>query len=178
MDIALFFILLGIGFFLIYNSLIRSKIDVKNAWAMIDVQLKRRYDLIPNLVETAKAYMKHERETLERIAQLRNISMNETSIGKKAKTEEEISENLKTIFAVVENYPELKAQRHFLELMEELKTTENRIAFARNNYNSAVADYNYRISAFPWIIVAFLMGLKKEEFFKAQEEEKELKVKV
>ncbi len=178
MDLAIFFILLVVGFFLIYNSLVRAKFDVKNGWAMIDVQLKRRYELIPNLVETAKAYMKHERETLEKIAQLRNISMKETSIGKKAKTEEEISENLKTIFAVLENYPELKAQRHFLELMEELKTTENRIAFARNNYNSAVADYNYRISAFPWFIVAILFGFKKAEFFKAKPEERELEVKM
>ncbi len=178
MEAIAFLILLIFGIFLIYNSLVRARIDVKNAWSMIDVQLKRRYDLIPNLVEAAKAYMKHERETLEMIAKLRNQSLEEVSIEKKGLIEGELSKALKTLFAVVENYPDLKAQRNFLELMEELKSTENRIAFARNNYNAAVSDYNYRISAFPWIFIAQLLNFKKAEFFKAKEEERELKVKV
>ena len=132
------------AFISIYNSLVRGRNQVKNAWAQIDVQLKRRYDLIPNLVETAKGYMKHERETLEAVTQARNMAQQSSSAGAgtRAKVEGELSGALSRLLAVVENYPDLKANQNFLALQEELTSTENKIGFSRQFYNDSVLRYN------------------------------------
>ena len=126
----------------IYNSLVKAKLKVDNAWSQIDVQLQRRFDLIPNFVETVKGYMTHESETFEKIAQLRTSWANSSSVGEKAKLDGELSGALKTIMAVSENYPELKANTNFSELSEELRNTENKISFSRQFYNDSVTMYN------------------------------------
>src|SRR5881398_3542162 len=126
----------------VYNGLVRLRAQADNAWADIDVQLKRRYDLIPNLVETVKGYAGHERETLERVIQARNQAMNARGVAQQAEAENQLSGTLKTLFAVAESYPDLKANQNFLGLQEELKSTENRIGFARQHYNDVVGQYN------------------------------------
>ncbi|HNU30033.1 MAG TPA: LemA family protein, partial [Sedimentisphaerales bacterium] len=133
----------------IYNSLVGSRNQVDNAWAQIDVQLKRRHDLIPNLVETAKGYMKHERETFESITKARSAAMGAKSVAETAKAEGQLADALSKFMLVVENYPELKANQNFLALQEELTSTENKIAFSRQNYNDQVLFYNNRIQMFP-----------------------------
>ncbi len=163
-------ILFAIAFFIVYiiwlyNSLIRLRNQVKNAWSQIDVQLKRRHDLIPNLVETAKGYMKHERETFESITNARSRAAGATGIGEKSKAENALTEALSRFLLVVENYPELKANQNFLALQEELTSTENKIAFARQSYNDAVLFYNNKIEMFPSNIIAGMFGFKQEEFF-------------
>jgi LemA protein len=161
-------------YFILYNSLLRSKVEVDNAWSQIDVQLKRRHDLIPNLVNTVKGYMQHEKDTLEKVIQARAAAVGAKDIPSRMKAEGEISGLLGRLLAVVEQYPNLKADRHAIELMEELKTTENSIAFARQHYNDIVMQYNYKIKAFPWIFVAPMMNLSKREYFEIEnEEEKE-----
>jgi len=150
-----------------YNGLVRLRNQVKNAWAQIDVQLKRRYDLIPNLVETAKGYMKHERETLEAVTNARNLAQQVSSAGagERAKAEGELSSALSRLLAVVENYPDLKANQNFLALQEELTSTENRISFSRQFYNDSVLKYNNKTHVFPSNIVARMMGFKEDSFF-------------
>ncbi|MFO7996085.1 MAG: LemA family protein [Dehalococcoidia bacterium] len=150
-----------------YNGLVRLRNQVKNAWAQIDVQLKRRYDLIPNLVETAKGYMKHERETLEAVTNARNLAQQMTSAGagERAKVEGELSSVLSRLLAVVENYPDLKANQNFLALQEELASTENKISFSRQFYNDSVLRYNNKTHMFPSNIVAKMTGFKESEFF-------------
>ncbi len=150
-----------------YNGLVRLRNQVKNAWAQIDVQLKRRYDLIPNLVETAKGYMKHERETLEAVTNARNLAQGMSGAGaaERAKAEGELSSVLSRLLAVVENYPDLKANQNFLALQEELTSTENRISFSRQFYNDSVLRYNNKTHVFPSNIVASMMGFKEGEFF-------------
>ena len=157
----------------IYNSLVRLRNQVRNAWAQIDVQLKRRHDLIPNLVETAKGYIKHERETLEKVVQARNMAMNAQGVGDTAKAENQLTQTLKSLFAVVENYPDLKANQNMLALQEELTTTENRIAFSRQHYNDSVMTYNNATQVFPRNIIAGMFNFKAAEFFEAPEEERE-----
>ena len=152
----------------IYNGLIRLKNQVKNAWAQIDVQLKRRHDLIPNLVETAKGYMKHERQTLENITKARNLAAGGGSVGERAKAESELSGALQGFFVVVENYPDLKANTNFLALQEELTSTENKIGFARQFYNDSVMKYNIKTETFPANIVAGMTGFRKGEFFEIE----------
>ena len=154
-------------FLTIYNGLIRRRNQVKNAWAQIDVQLKRRYDLIPNLVETAKGYMKHERETLESVTKARNLAqqMASAGAGERAKAEGELSSVLSRLLAVVENYPDLKANQNFLALQEELASTENKISFSRQYYNDSVLRYNNQTQMFPSNIVAGMFGFKASEFF-------------
>jgi len=158
-----------ITFLIIYNGLVRRRNQVKNAWAQIDVQLKRRYDLIPNLVETAKGYMKHERETLEAVTNARNLAQQMSSSGagaaERAKAEGELSSFLSRLLAVVENYPDLKANQNFLALQEELASTENRISFSRQYYNDSVLRYNNQTQMFPSNIVASMTGFKASEFF-------------
>ena len=158
-------------YFILYNSLLRSKVQVDNAWAQIDVQLKRRHDLIPNLVNTVKGYMQHEKETLEKVIKARAAAVSAKDLPSRLKAEGEISGLLGRLLAVFEQYPNLKADRHALELMEELRTTENSIAFARQHYNDSVMKYNYKIKAFPWVIVAPMMNLSKVEYFEIENEE-------
>jgi LemA protein len=158
----------------IYNSLVVLKNQVKNAWSQIDVQLKRRHDLIPNLVETAKGYMQHEGETLQKITEARSRAMGAGSVAEKASAEGELSGAMSSFNLVVENYPDLKASQNFLALQEELTTTENKISFARQNYNDRVLFYNNKIQMFPSNIVAGTFNFTAEEFFEIEEGEKEV----
>ena len=162
----------------IYNSLVKSKLKVDNAWRQIDVQLQRRFDLIPNFVETVKGYMKHESETFEKIAALRTSWANSSSVGEKAKLDGELSGTLKTIMAVSENYPELKANTNFSELSEELRNTENKISFSRQFYNDSVTMYNTKLELFPSNIVAGMFNFKSRELFATESEEARKNVKV
>jgi len=155
-----------------YNVLVGLRNQVKNAWSQIDVQLKRRYDLIPNLIETAKGYMKHERETLEAIVNARSQAMSSQSIGDKAKAEGMLSDAVSKFFVVVENYPDLKANQNFLALQEELTSTENKIAFARQAYNDQALFFNNKIEMFPSNIVAGILNFTKQEFFEIPEAER------
>ena len=150
-----------------YNGLVRQRNQVKNAWAQIDVQLKRRYDLIPNLVETVKGYVKHERETLEAVTNARNLAQQVASAGAgaRAKAEGELSSVLSRLLAVVENYPDLKANQNFLALQEELASTENKIGFSRQFYNDSVLKYNNQTQMFPSSIIASITGFTASEFF-------------
>lgn len=167
----------------IYNGLIRSKNRVDEAFSDIDVQLKRRYDLIPNLVETVKGYLTHERETLVKLTEARTAAMamhdrKDATIAQKEEAENMLSGTLKTLFAVTENYPDLKASQNFLQLQDEISDTENKIQAARRFYNGNVRDFNIKIEVFPTNIVANSLGFKKYEFFQAEQSEKEnVKVK-
>jgi len=156
----------------VYNGLVRKRNQVKNAWAQIDVQLKRRYDLVPNLVETVKGYAKHERETLEAVTQARNLAQQVAGggAGARAKVEGELSSALSRLLAVAEAYPDLKANQNFLALQEELTSTENKIGFARQFYNDSVLRYNNQTQVFPSNIVAGMFGFKAEEFFETTSE--------
>jgi LemA protein len=161
--------LVGVG---LYNGLVRGRNGVRNAWAQIDVQLKRRYDLIPNLVETAKGYMKHERETLEAVTRARNLAAQAREGGRVADTaaaEGQLSGFLTRFFAVAESYPELKANQNFLALQEELTSTENKVAFARQFYNDSVMQYNNKTQLFPSNILAGMFGFKESEFFRVED---------
>jgi LemA protein len=152
----------------IYNSLVGSRNQVDNAWAQIDVQLKRRHDLIPNLVETAKGYMKHERETFESITKARSAAMGAKTVAETAQAEGQLADALSKFMLVVENYPELKANQNFLALQEELTSTENKIAFSRQNYNDQVLFYNNRIQMFPSNVVAGMFAFTKRDFFQVE----------
>jgi len=152
----------------IYNSLVRLRNQVDNAWSQIDVQLKRRHDLIPNLVETAKGYMKHERETFEAITNARSQAMGAKSVSDASKAEGALGEALSKFMLVVENYPDLKANQNFLSLQEELTSTENKIAFARQSYNDQVLFFNNKIQMFPSNIVAGMFRFTKRDFFEIE----------
>jgi LemA protein len=152
-----------------YNSLIGLRNQVKNAWAQIDVQLKRRHDLIPNLVETAKGYMQHERGTLESVTNARSKAMGADSVGDKAKAEGELSGAISRFMLVVENYPDLKANQNFLALQEELTSTENKIAFSRQAYNDQVLFYNNKIQMFPSNIIAGMFNFQQSDFFEIED---------
>ncbi|NLY70396.1 MAG: LemA family protein [Clostridiales bacterium] len=171
-------IILAIIIIAIYNSLIRKRNNVESAWANIDVQLQRRFDLIPNLVETVKAYAKHEKETLERVVELRNLFNKATSPKEIEKIDLEMNSALKKLFAVAENYPDLKANKNFLMLQESLEGTENRIAYSRNNYNHLVMIYNTAIQTFPGMWIAKPFGFKKKDFFEIEASEIREAVKV
>lgn len=142
----------------IYNSLVRRKAYADNGWSQIDVQLKRRFDLIPNLVETVKAYASHEREIFERVAALRSASLQAKTVEEAAPLQNRLTGALKSLLAVSENYPELKANQNFLALQEELASTENKIAFARQYYNDSVKEYNIAISVFPNNLLSARLG--------------------
>lgn len=156
----------------IYNNLIRKKNRVKNSWSQIDVQLKRRYDLIPNLVETCKGYMKHESETLENVVKARQQAINipEGAVIDQAKAENFLSQTLRSLFMVAEQYPDLKANQNMLALQEELTSTENKISYARQHYNDTVLVLNNAIEMFPSNVVASMFGFKKGEFFELEDE--------
>ena len=152
-----------------YNGLVRLRQRVKNGWSQIDVQLKRRYDLIPNLVETCKGYMAHERQTLENVTKARTQAIEvKGGVAEQAQAENFLSQTLRSLFAVSENYPQLKANENMLKLQEELTTTENRISFARQHYNDEVMKLNTRIEIFPQSVIARNFGFKKEEFFETE----------
>lgn len=148
-----------------YNGLVRVRNQVRNAWSQIDVQLKRRNDLLPNLIETAKGYMKHERETLEAITQARAQALKAQGVGETAKAEGQLQSAMSRFNLVVENYPDLKANQNFLSLQEELTSTENKISFSRQFYNDQVLQYNNRIESVPTNIVAGMFSFKAAEFF-------------
>ena len=152
----------------LFNSLVRLRNQVRNAWAQIDVQLKRRHDLIPNLVETAKGYMKHERGTFEAITKARAEAMGAKTVADAAKAEGALGEALSKFMLVVENYPDLKANQNFLAVQEELTSTENKISFARQSYNDQVLSFNNKIQMFPSNIVAGMFSFTKRDFFEIE----------
>ncbi len=156
-----------------YNSLIDFRNRVRDAWSQIDVQLKRRFDLIPNLVETVKGYAKHESETLEEVIQARNHYMTANLPEDQLKADGELTNAINKLFALAENYPDLKANQNFQELQRELQQTEDKIAIARQFYNDIVMQYNNKIEMVPSNIIAGLFKFKQEKFFEANEKEKE-----
>jgi LemA protein len=164
--VIVFLIVIGI-----YNALVRLRKRCDNAWAQIDVQLKRRYDLIPNLVETAKGYLKHEREVLENVTKARQQAIDASGIRNQAQAENMLTSTLRSLFAVAESYPDLKANQNMLALQEELASTENKISFARQHYNDNVMLYNTRIETVPSNILAGMFGFKPREFFEVEEAE-------
>jgi len=159
---------------LAYNSLIRLKLRIDNAWSQIDVQLKRRYDLIPNLIETVKGYAKHEKTVFENVTKARASMLKADTLPKKAQAENMMSSALKSIFAVAENYPQLKANENFKLLQEELAGTESKIAYSRQFYNDNVMSFNTSIQTFPKSIIASIFNFKEREFFKTEGKEKEV----
>jgi LemA protein len=169
------FVLLGIVVLLalyviaLYNGLIKLRNRIENAWAQIDVQLRRRYDLIPNLVETVKAYATHERETLEAVTRARAAAIDAGSVGEQAQAENMVTSALKSLFAVSEAYPDLKANQNFLQLQEELSGTEGRISYARQFYNDTVFRYNTKIQSFPALLIAGPLQFRPREYFEADD---------
>jgi len=157
----------------LYNSLIKLKNKCEEGWADIDTQLKRRYDLIPNLVETVKGYAKHESGTLEKVIEARNIAMKAESPQEKEKAENAISGALKTIFALSESYPDLKANQNFLDLQKTLKEVEEHLQLSRRYYNATVRDFNTKLEVFPNNLLAGMLNFAKRDFFQANEGEKE-----
>src|SRR3989344_2667146 len=156
----------------VYNSLATGKVRIKEAFSGVDVQLKRRVDLVPNLVSTVKGYVKHEKEVLEKVTKARTSLMNAQTTHDKAESDNMLTGALKTLFAVSESYPDLKASKNFVELQEELSDIEAKIAYARQFYNSNVRSYNTTLAKFPSGALGRMFGFKEEEFFEAEEEEK------
>jgi LemA protein len=163
-------VLLGLYLMVTYNGLVSLRNRIENAWAQIDVQLKRRYDLIPNLVETVKGYAAHERETLDAVINARNAGMNAQGPHDQAAAENQITGALKSLFALSEAYPDLKANQNFSQLQEELTGTEGRIAYARQFYNDTVYRYNTKIQSFPANVLAGAFRFSEREYFQADDE--------
>ena len=157
---------------MLYNSVIRLNNEVENSFSQIDVQLKRRNDLIPNLIESVKGYMKHEKTVLENITKARSAIMSSSNLSEKAKASNQISEALKTIFAVSENYPKLRANENFIQLQEELTGTENKVSYSRQHYNDVVMKFNNKIQVFPNNVFANILNFKEKELFQAAESER------
>jgi LemA protein len=153
----------------IYNGLIIARNRCDNSWAQVDVQLRRRYDLIPNLVEAVKGYAKHEREVFEKVTQARASAINAGTVKDQAQAENMLSGALKSLFAVAENYPDLKANQSFLQLQEELSGTESKIAYARQFYNDMVMKFNQKQQVFPSNIIANMFSFKEKEYFEIEE---------
>ena len=168
--VIIIIVIIVLAIILLYNHLVGLNIRCKNAWAGIDNQLKRRYDLIPNLVEVTKGYATHERETLMEVIKARN---DEGTMNERAKESEEVSDSVKKLLAVAENYPDLKANELFKNLQIELTGTEDKIAFARQFYNDSVQKYNTAIMSFPNNILAKMMNYKEKEYFQVDESEKQ-----
>ena len=162
----------------LYNNLVRLRQKVRNAWSQIDVQLQRRFDLIPNLVDTVKGYMNHEEGTLTKIAELRTSWANASSVAEKAELDNQLSGALKTIMAVSESYPDLKENTNFSELQEELQNTENKISFSRQFYNDTVTMYNTKLEVIPSNIIASMFHFELAELFKVDSDEARKNVKV
>ena len=167
-----------IAFIAIYNGLVSSRAKVDTAWSQLDVQLQRRFDLIPNFVETVKGYAAHESQTLEKIAQLRTAWANAKTVSEKAELDNQLSGALKTIMAVSENYPDLKANQNFSDLSNELKNTENKISFSRQFYNDTVTMYNQKLLMFPSNIIANMFNFTPRDLFKIDNAEARQNVKV
>ncbi len=170
-------LLIGVGVLVLwlvalYNGLITLKNRTDEAWSDIDVQLKRRYDLIPNLVESVKGYAAHEAGTFQKVTEARNAAMGAKTVAEHAQAENALSQTLKSLFAVAESYPELKANQNFLHLQEELTDTENKVQASRRFYNGNVRDFNTKLQVFPSNIIAGTLGFKAREFFEAEEGEK------
>ena len=161
-----------------YNSLVTLKQRVKNAWSQIDVQLQRRFDLIPNLVETVKGYTTHEESVLTKVTDLRTSWANASTVHEKAELSNELSNTLKTIMAVSENYPDLKASQNFSELQEELQNTENKISYSRQFYNDTVTRYNTKLEVFPSNVVASMFHFTAENLFEVENQNAKKNVKV
>lgn len=162
----------------VYNSLIQLKNKVDEGWADIETQLKRRYDLIPNMVETVKGYAKHESKTLEAVTQARNMAMSTTDPGDKIKAENALTGALKTLFAVAENYPDLKANQNFMDLQATLKEVEEKLQLSRRYYNATVRDFNTKIEIFPNNIIAGIFSFVRRKFFEIENAEERENVKV
>jgi LemA protein len=163
-------VVVGIYVLVTYNGLVSLRNRIENAWAQIDVQLKRRYDLIPNLVETVKGYATHEKDTLDRVIQARNAGMSANGVQDQAAAENMLTGALKSVFALSEAYPDLKANTNFLQLQEELTGTEGRIAYARQFYNDTVYRYNTKIQSFPANVLAGRFKFAEREYFRADDE--------
>ena len=171
-------VIIAITLIVIYNKLVTLRQRVQNAWSQIDVQLQRRFDLIPNLVETVKGYMAHEKDTLTKVTELRASWSDAKTVEDKAKLEGELSNTLKTIMAVAENYPNLKADQSFNNLQAELSDTENKISYSRQFYNDTVTIYNTKLETFPSNLVASMFGFKASTLFNVESEEAKKAVKV
>jgi LemA protein len=163
-------VLIVLAFILSYNGLVRLRNRIDNAWSQIDVQLKRRYDLIPNLVETVKGYAAHERGVFEQVTQARANAINAQGPQQQAEAENVLSGALKSLFAVAEAYPDLKANQNFLSLQEELTSTEDRVAYARQFYNDSVLSYNNKLQTFPRNVIAGMFNFEKREYFEGEPE--------
>lgn len=161
--------LIVVGVILLYNRLVILRTRVNNAWSQIDVQLRRRYDLIPNLVETVKGYATHEKTLFEEVTQARSNAISAGAVGEQAEAENMLTGTLRSLFAVAENYPDLKANQNFMMLQEELSGTESKIAFARQFYNDTVMNFNAGTQTFPNSVIASLFGFTKRDYFEAEE---------
>jgi LemA protein len=166
--IAVLVVVAAFGLIAIYNRLIVLRNRVDNSWSQIDVQLRRRYDLIPNLVETVKGYASHEKETFERVTQARNMAINAQTVKEQGEAENVLTGALKSLFAVAEAYPELKANQNFLLLQEELTNTEGKISYARQFYNDSVMSYNTAIQSFPSNMIAGMFGFAARDYFEIE----------
>lgn len=171
-------VVLVLVLFGMYNGLVRLRQETNNAWSQIDVQLKRRHDLIPNLVETVKGYMQYEQETLEKVIQARNHAVAAVNMREKAEAENTLTRALGGLFALAENYPELKASENMAQLQEELRSTENKIAYARQYYNDVVTEYNTKLEQVPTNIIASMFSFKKRELFEIDVPEEREPIKV
>lgn len=180
MWIALGVVIIAVIFWAVstYNRLVASKNECENSWGQIDVQLKRRYDLIPNLVETAKGYMEHERETLEAVIKARQIAIDASTVREQASAENALTSTLRSLMMVSENYPELKADEQMNQLHEEIASTENRIGFARQHYNDSVMRYNNMVQMFPGSVVAGRYQFGKRDYFELEDQTQREPVKV
>ena len=162
----------------VYNSLVADRNKVKNAWSQIDVELQRRFDLIPNLVESVKGYMEHEEKILSEVADLRSSWASATTVAEKSTLNNQLTESLKSLMAIAENYPDLKANQNFLELQNELENTENKISYSRRDYNDTVTRFNIKLEAFPSNLVASAFKFEKEELFEVEDDSVRKNVKV
>ena len=171
--VVVLIVIIALFLIVVYNGLIVKRNRIKNAWSQIDVQLKKRYDLVPNLMRTVKGYAKHEKTVFENVTKARSAMMQAGSIGDKAKANNMMTDALKSLFAVAENYPKLEASKNFLMLQEELAGIESKIAYARQFYNDSVLDFNNSIQVFPNSLVAGMFNFAKEEFFKIKKMESE-----
>lgn len=167
-----FILIVSLYLWNLYNQLVADRLQIKEAWSQIDVQLKRRSDLIPNLVESVKGYAKHEKTVFEEVTKARSALLSAKTPGRIAQANNILEAALKTLFAVAENYPELKASENFLQLQRELSDTEDKVAFARQFYNTEVLDYNTKIGVFPNVLIARQFGFSSVEFFETKEEER------
>jgi len=161
-------VIIILGAIVVFNSLVRGRNMVREAWSGIDVQLKRRHDLIPNIVETVKGYAAHEREAFEQVAELRTEGLRSDDVKERSDSENALTKSIKTLFAVAEAYPELKANENFLKLQDALVEVEDNIQYARRYYNGTVRDFNIRCEAFPSNIIAGLFGFRRQEYFEVE----------